>query len=185
MQTDTHKLTFQTLADSLRYYNYAALRASGFNFVLDMMRYDTAFFCRAADVEHLCAAVEGGRLDWLRNQFSIVLGKFDWKGHTKAHWTHERLLSTMEYDPIADPVKLFDLNSDFNDWIATPPNKIKTTITVIGVPSYILRVMHLNRAFPDTETDAQTLEQGFYSPQNETTVVLGTFVSKEAEWRLP
>jgi len=185
-QMDTHKLVHEPIGgDSYRYFNFAILHSSGLNMVLDSMRYDQAFFCRKSDVEHIVETLEGGKPRFAIMPFSLLLGRFDWRGKTKPNWTPQRLLSGMEYEYIDDPMKLFDLRSEVESWHIKPPAKLKSIVDVTGNPTYILRTMHMNRAFPENEVDAHKIERGFHAPNEAITVRLQTYTNKEREWGFP
>lgn len=184
-QLDTHKLTHDPIAsDSYRYYNFAILRSSGMNMVLDTMRYDQAFFCRKSDVENIIESLDG-KPRFAIKPFNILLGRFDWRGKTKPNWTPERLMTGMEFEYIDDPLKLYELKSEIDLWQIKPLVKFKSVIEVTGTPAYILRTMHLNRAYIENENDARKVERGFHQAEKALVVKLQTFFDQEREWIFP
>ncbi len=185
-QMQSHKLQFDHIGsgESYRFYNFATLRSNGLSLVLDMMRYDSAFFCRKSDVDKIIECLDA-KLRFALQNFSILLARFDWKGKTKPSWTPQRLMSGQEYEFITDPMALYDLGSEVTEWHIKPPAKLRSVIEVTGTPAYLLRTMHLNHAFPESEGDANLIQNGFYKPEEALTASLKTYMANEREWVFP
>lgn len=166
------------------YYNYAVLHCTGIHHVLDTIRYERAFFARRSDVDMLIEAASSYS-DWVTRRLAILLGKYDHLGKTKASWTPQRLLQNQELELVTDPSQLLQLNAD--ELTLRPPKKLKIRhiLPVEGPLTWILEVMHRNKAMPSEEGDSHILERAFYEPEKPVAMNLTNYCVSKTHWNLP
>jgi len=182
LKTD-QKITHRKLNDGYKYYNYAIIHSRGLNHVFDMMRYDSAFFARRADLDNILEKVKTGKVTL--NRFAILLAKYDWHGITKPNWTPARLCGDQEYEQIHDPAALYELNSEMTSLRPTKTLKIGTNLELTAPLEDILKVMFDNHAFPADEGSAHKIEREFYVEDHQPiTVTLGNYQQTESFWQV-
>lgn len=184
MITD-QKITHQKMQDGYKYFNYAILHSRrGLNNFFDTMRYDTAFFARKSDVEHIIAMSKNYG-DVNLSPFSILLAKYDWRGPTKPTWTPARLLKDQEFQEV-DLAGLYELNANFMAPRPTKQLRIKSEIEITGDLSYVLMAMYDNHGVPADEKSSHIIERSFYSDEPQPmTVNLLNYQLEENYWKLP
>jgi hypothetical protein len=161
---DKPEVKCEKQSEGYGYYNFAILHGRGIEHLFNFMRYNVAFLSRLTDFQKILEAAE----DYMAhntNRFSVLLCRYDWRGHTKANWEERMLLSDQELERITDPYLLMELNSDRMEMRAKPKNKWQHVCEVVGPLPWVLRVMYENRATPHEETDARRIEGAFYEPQ--------------------
>lgn len=185
---DFQKLTSAQI-NPYKYYNFAILHTRGLDHVLDIMRYDVAFFARKSDVENILAAAKKGETETFQRRFSILLCKYDWKGITKPNWTHERLVKGQELEEITDPLVLIDLGADCTSLRPTKGLSLRVELETTGNLPYLLETMHLNHGVPATERAAGEIERLLwgYKEENVITTQLVNYQSGKtpSDWKLP
>lgn len=170
--------------EALKYFNYAVLHTRGLNLVFDIMRYDSAFFARRSDVD-LVLRVMADYQSHHMQPFSLLLGKYDYRGKTMPNWTPVRLLSHQEFEEITDPLALYDLGSSFTDLKPPKPLRVRSELEITGTLPYIIETMFLNKAFPNHETNSGEIDRQFHEPNKSFTTQLANFQYDEKNWTLP
>lgn len=175
-----------TPVEPYRTHNFALLHARGLAHVFDTMRYERAFLVRQTDLRRLVELAQGDGLAHVNARLTLLLGKCDYKGPTKASWTTDRLLSTMELQLADDAGKVYEWAGQVCDFALKVPLKFRSDVAITGPLSHVLIVMFMNQAMPCDEGDSHQIERAFYGGNPEISVRLTKFVPSEGEqWRIP
>lgn len=160
-------VSYDKLATPYTKINFAILHSRGLGHVFDTLRYDSAFFAKKEEVEKVVEAsrnyINGG---FASQEFTMVLGKYDWPRALKHSWTPARLLRCQRYEfPDVQP-----------EHRKVGKLKYKSVATVTGQLPDILKVMFKNNALPASERESGVLDTALWTPGEDITVKLVNYL---------
>lgn len=152
------------------HYAYATLRTRGMYHVFDTMRYESAFFINAANVEDICAAIRAD--EFFEHPTEIILGRY---AFSKDPWTDSRLLNDQEFGRL----RLSDLFTLSCSLIEPKPKRLlkyKRLHQFQGTVEEVVRQIFSKRWTISTEDGAHEMERAMVDPSHSITVELVEFM---------